>query len=95
MKILNINSSSNKTSSTSSMFAEKVVKQLVSENEGSSVVTRHTTYSDLPFIDEVILGALFPQGERTEDQNKALAISKWASAGSARGRRSCYRRTNL
>ncbi|WP_334057184.1 FMN-dependent NADH-azoreductase [Polaribacter sp. P097] len=75
MKILNINSSSNKTSSTSSMFAEKLVKQLVSENEGSSVVTRHTTYSDLPFIDEVILGALFPQGERTEDQNKALAIS--------------------
>lgn len=75
MKILNINSSSNKTSSTSTTFAEKVVEKLVTENKGSTVITRHTTYSDLPFIDEFILGALFPEGERTTDQNKALAIS--------------------
>ena len=75
MKILNINSSSNKSASTSTNFADKVVAQLVKENEGATVVKRHTTYSDLPFIDESILGALFPQGERTEEQKKALTLS--------------------
>lgn len=75
MKILNINSSSNKSASTSTNFADKVVAQLVKENKGATVVKRHTTYSDLPFIDESILGALFPQGERTEEQKKALTLS--------------------
>ncbi|WP_439132051.1 FMN-dependent NADH-azoreductase [Polaribacter sp.] len=75
MKILNINSSSNKSGSTSTNFADKVVAHLLKENEGSTVVKRHTTYSNIPFIDESILGALFPQGERTEAQKKALQLS--------------------
>lgn len=75
MKILNINSSSNKTASTSSNYAEKVVAKLIKENEAATVKTRHTTYSDLPFIDEFILGALFPKGERTTEQNEALKLS--------------------
>lgn len=74
MKILNINSSSNNTASTSTSFAEKVVAKLVSENKGASVVSRHTTYSDLPFIDETMLGAYFAQ-ERTEEQKEALQLS--------------------
>ena len=75
MKILNINSSSNKTTSTSTNYAEKVVEKLISENQDTTIVTRHTTYSNLPFIDESILGALFPAGERTEAQKKALELS--------------------
>jgi FMN-dependent NADH-azoreductase len=75
MKILNINSSSNKSASTSTNFADKVVAQLVKENEGATVAKRHTTYSDLPFIDESILGALFVQGERTAEQKEALKLS--------------------
>lgn len=75
MKILNINSSSNKSTSTSTDFAEKVVEKLVKENEGATVVKRHTTYSDLPFIDETILGALFSKEERTEEQKNALKLS--------------------
>ncbi|WP_339886133.1 FMN-dependent NADH-azoreductase [Polaribacter vadi] len=74
MKILNINSSSNNTASTSTSFAEKVVAKLVSENKGSSVISRRTTYSDLPFIDETMLGAYFAQ-ERTEEQKEALKLS--------------------
>lgn len=74
MNILNINASSNNTASTSTSFAEKVVAKLVSENKGASVVYRHTTYSDLPFIDETMLGAYFAQ-ERTEEQKEALQLS--------------------
>ena len=76
MKILNINSSSNKTSSTSSSYAKQVVDRLLNLNPGSSVVERHTTYSNLPFINEEILGALFVNGERTEEQKQALALSE-------------------
>lgn len=76
MKILNINSSSNKTSSTSSTYAKQVVDRLLNLNPGSSVVERHTTYSNLPFINEEILGALFVNGERTEEQKQALALSE-------------------
>jgi len=38
MKILNINSSSNKLASTSASFADKVVAQLIKQNEGATVV---------------------------------------------------------
>lgn len=76
MKILNINSSSNKTSSTSSSYAKQVVDRLLNLNPGSSVVERHTTYSNLPFINEDILGALFVKGERSEEQKQALAVSE-------------------
>lgn len=75
MKILNINSSSNKTSSTSTNYAEKVVEKLVKDNPGASVINRHTTYSDLPFIDETILGGFFPSGELTAAQTEAIALS--------------------
>ncbi len=76
MNILNINSSSNKQSSTSSSYAKQVVDKLVNLNPGASVTERHTTYSNLPFINEEILGALFVKGERTAQQKEALAISE-------------------
>ncbi len=75
MNILSINSSSNKTTSTSTAYSEKLVAQLLKNNPGATVTERHTTYSDLPFINEEILGALFVQGERTAEQKKALELS--------------------
>lgn len=75
MKILNIISSSNKTASTSTNFAEKVVAKLVKENSDATVKTRHTTFSNLPFIDDVMLSALFTQEEKTPEQKESLAIS--------------------
>ena len=75
MKILNINSSSKKQSSTSSNYAKKLVDRLNDGNSDVVVTERHTTYSNLPFIDEEILGALFVKGERTEAQKNALQIS--------------------
>jgi len=75
MNILNINSSSNKEDSTSSSYAQQIVEKLVNLNPGAVVVERHATYSDLPFINEEILGALFVKGEKTDEQKEALAIS--------------------
>ena len=75
MKILNIISSSNKTASTSTNFAEKVVAKLVKKNSDATVKTRHTTFSNLPFIDDVMLSALFTQEEKTPEQKESLAIS--------------------
>lgn len=75
MNILNINSSSNKSTSTSSNYAQKVVDRLTSTYPNATVVNRHTTYSDLPFINQEILGALFVKGERTPEQKQALQVS--------------------
>ncbi|MEN8885107.1 MAG: NAD(P)H-dependent oxidoreductase [Winogradskyella sp.] len=76
MKVLNINSSSNRENSTSTAYAAKVVSQLKDIHTEVSVVERHTTYSDLPFINEAMLASLFVNGERTEAQVKALALSQ-------------------
>lgn len=75
MKILNINSSSNKTSSLSTAYAAKVVAKLQQEHKDVTVQTRHTTFDKIPFIDEAILAGLFVDGERTEAQKEALQLS--------------------
>lgn len=75
MNILNINSSSNKENSTSTTYSQKLIEQLKTQFPEATVVERHTTYSDLPFIDQDILGALFVKGERTPEQKQALALS--------------------
>ncbi len=75
MKILKINSSSNKTSSTSTQYANSLVEKLLNLNPDASVKERHTTYSNLTFIDQNILGALFVNGERTQEQKAALELS--------------------
>ncbi|WP_339625543.1 NAD(P)H-dependent oxidoreductase [uncultured Winogradskyella sp.] len=76
MKVLIINSSSNRENSTSTAYAAKVVSQLKVVHPEVSVVERHTTYSDLPFINEAMLASLFVNGERTDLQVKALALSQ-------------------
>ncbi len=76
MKIVNINASSNKTSSLSTAYAEKLVAKLVSKNSGATVKTRHTTFDKTPFIDDAILDGLFVNGERTAAQKEALKFSE-------------------
>ncbi|GAB5563132.1 MAG: FMN-dependent NADH-azoreductase [Winogradskyella sp.] len=76
MKILNINSSSNRQSSISSTYANKLINRIKEVEVDTTVVTRHTTYSDLPFLNEEMLASLFVKGERTDEQNKVLEISQ-------------------
>jgi FMN-dependent NADH-azoreductase len=74
MKILKINSSSNKTTSASRLHVEKVVEKIEASHPDAEVIDRDVAYSNLPFIDENILGALFSQ-EKSEEQKKAISFS--------------------
>lgn len=75
MKILNINSSSNRDSSTSTIYAKKIVDRFLNLYPGTSSIDRHTTYSNLPFIDQEIIEAFFAKGERTDEQKQTLKLS--------------------
>ena len=74
MKILSINSSSNRDASTSTAFANKVVDRILSLNPDADSKNRHTTYPNLPFIDQDMLGLLFKEG-RTEEDEQVLSVS--------------------
>ncbi|NRB59026.1 MAG: NAD(P)H-dependent oxidoreductase [Winogradskyella sp.] len=76
MKILNINASSNRQSSISSTYANKLINRIKEVEVDTTVVNRHTTYSDLPFLNEEMLASLFVKGERTDEQKKVLEISQ-------------------
>ncbi|WP_111682784.1 FMN-dependent NADH-azoreductase [Winogradskyella tangerina] len=76
MKILNINSSSNRQSSISTGYAEKLIDRIKEVEDEVSIVERHTTYSDIPFLNEEMLASLFVKGERTESQVDALRKSQ-------------------
>lgn len=75
MKILKINSSSNRTTSISRKYVDKVVDKLLSEHTEATVQERDAAYSDLPFINEEMLNALFAKGERTEKQKEVLQVA--------------------
>ena len=76
MKILKINSSSNRQNSISTTYADKLVEQIKTLKHKVVVVERHTTYSDLPFINEAMLESLFVKGERTQEQINVLKVSQ-------------------
>lgn len=75
MNILKIDSSSNRQSSTSKAYADKLLHRIQEIKGDVNVVERHTTYSDLPFINEVMLSGLFVNGKYTPEQEEALSIS--------------------
>ncbi len=74
-KILKINSSSNTKTSTSRTYVDKTVDKIKNQFTDIEVTERDVAYSDLPFIDEKMLNALFVNGERTIEQKEALVIS--------------------
>jgi len=76
MNILNINSSSNRQNSISTSYAEKLINRIKDVESVVNVKARHTTYSDLPFLNEEMLASLFVKGERTAEQEKALKTSQ-------------------
>ena len=62
-----------------------MLNKLEEQNETLEIKKRHTTYSDIPFVDEEILSGFFAKGERTDNQKNALKLSdslvqelKWA-----------------
>lgn len=75
MKILNINSSSNRINSITESYSKKIIKHLKALYPNSKVVERHTTYSGLPFLNQDMLDVLFVKGERNEEQETFLTKS--------------------
>ena len=75
MNILKINSSSNRTTSTSRKYVDEVIDKILSQGTDLEVTERDVAYSELPFLDETILDALFVKGQRTPEQQEALRLS--------------------
>jgi len=76
MKLLNINSSSNRTGSVSAQYGKQLIAQLQESNSDLVVTERHTTYSELPFVNEAMLGAFFSKDTLTIEQEQAVATSE-------------------
>jgi len=75
MNILKINSSSNLTTSTSRKYVDEVIAKIQSQGSDLEVTERDVAYSELPFLNESILDALFVKGERSPEQQEALRLS--------------------
>ncbi|MEH6537731.1 MAG: NAD(P)H-dependent oxidoreductase [Psychroserpens sp.] len=75
MNILKINSSSNRKTSTSRKYVDEIIAKIQSQGSDLEVTERDVAYSELPFIDESFLNALFVKGERTPEQQDALCLS--------------------
>ena len=76
MKLLNINTSSNRSGSVSAQYGKQLIALFKESNPQLEVVERHTTYSDLPFVDETMLGAFFSKEELSDEQRNAVAKSE-------------------
>ncbi|MFT7228141.1 MAG: FMN-dependent NADH-azoreductase [Methylophilaceae bacterium] len=71
--ILHIDASGRKTSSVSRQLSDQIIRK-ISNNQ--STVTYRDTGQDLPFVDELMIGAYYTQKtDRSEQQNQAIAIS--------------------
>jgi len=76
MKLLNINTSSNRSGSVSAQYGKQLIALFKESNPQLEITERHTTYSDLPFVDETMLGAFFAKDQLTDEQRKAVAMSE-------------------
>lgn len=76
MKILNINSSSNRATSVSTRLGKELIAQLQSKSPSAEVIERHTTYSDLPFVTDSMLGAFFSKEDLTDAQKQIVSVSE-------------------
>ena len=75
MKILKINSSSNRHNSITRQHVNKIVDILQNKGTGVTLTERDVAYSGLTFIDDNFLGAAFSQEPLTDAQREALALS--------------------
>jgi len=71
--ILHIDASGREASSVSRKLSNRILQKI--SNDQSTVTYRDVSQS-LPFVDELMIGAYYTQkAERSEQQNKAIAIS--------------------
>ena len=75
MKVLKINSSSDRSTSKSRKYVDKLVGRLQEQSPNLLIAERDVTYSDLPFVNDKMLSALFVKGEHTKEQREILRLS--------------------
>lgn len=75
MKILKINSSANQTNSISRNVVDYAVSKLKDKNSNSEVIDRDVAYSNLPYLDQNFVTAMFQRGQLTEEQKETLQLS--------------------
>jgi len=75
MKVLKINSSANKDNSISRNMVEHVVSKLKEKQSALEVLERDVAYSNLPYLNQEFVEAMFHKGELREDQKEVLSIS--------------------
>ncbi|MEM8832091.1 MAG: NAD(P)H-dependent oxidoreductase [Cyanobacteria bacterium P01_G01_bin.19] len=75
-RILRIDASGRKLNSLSREIADDLINRLQKKHPQAKVITRDLISSELPFVDQEMIGAFFtPAAERTEAQNQHLKIS--------------------
>ncbi len=71
--ILHIDASGRGEPSVSRKLSDEIVQEI---SNAQSLVTYRDVSQNLPFLDELMIGAYFaPKAERSEEQNRAIAIS--------------------
>lgn len=75
MNILKINSSANKNTSVSRNEVDSIVTKLSEKHPNAKVVNRDVAYSNLPFLTDEFLAAIFNPQELSAAQREATRIS--------------------
>lgn len=75
MKVLKINSSANKANSISRNMVDYVATKLKDKNPSLEVIERDVAYSNLPYLDDKFVEAMFHRGNLTDDHKETLKLS--------------------
>ena len=75
MKILKINSSANKINSLSRHQVDNITTKLKDKHTSAEVIDRDVAYSNLPYLDQDFLGAMFERGQLSPQQQETLSFS--------------------
>lgn len=75
MKVLKINSSGQKEASISRREVDNIVFKLLAKYPEAEVINRDVVYSNLPFLNDKLIAAIFQHGTLSEEQLKVTALS--------------------
>lgn len=75
MKVLKINSSANKFNSISRDMVEYVTSKLKEKYPSLEIQERDVAYSNLPYLNQEFIEAMFHKGELSADQKGVLSVS--------------------
>ncbi|MGY5351581.1 FMN-dependent NADH-azoreductase [Wenyingzhuangia sp. IMCC45533] len=75
MKILKINSSANMQTSVSRKYVDVIASKIKDKHTDAKIIDRDVVNSNLPHLNGAMLDSFFADGERTQAQKDAVAVS--------------------